>query len=149
MHDLLETVASKVAAGGQTPSAESWFARGDRSGTTRNPAPLSRAETRPSGFSCAGREILRTPFPSCLDFPMAHSGGRKFDHICLRQQRCRNSSSITSAWVTATSPKTTLIRPPSAPIFRSDLAGVGCPVNDASRIRLLLACRSGALATPA
>ena len=32
MHDLLETVASKVAAGGQTPSAESWFAGGDRIG---------------------------------------------------------------------------------------------------------------------
>jgi pimeloyl-ACP methyl ester carboxylesterase len=52
------------------------------SATTPKRVTWLRQKTGPSGFSCAGQEILRRPFPSCPDFPTAHSGGRKFGRIC-------------------------------------------------------------------
>src|SRR5215831_21145248 len=108
MHDLLETVPEPASTARPRLPKPGLNERGSQvvsaSATLRDLALLLRAKTRPSGYSCAGREILRTPFPSCLDFPTAHSGGRRFDRICRTQTRCRDSSSTMSAWATATSP---------------------------------------------
>src|SRR5215471_13582712 len=117
MHDLLETVAGAGVDGGQTPSAEAWsarawFAGGERIGYAPRSRAIVASEDAPLRVFLRREGDPRMPFPSCLDFLTAHSGGRRFDRICRTQPRCRNSSSTMSAWATATSLKTTLIRPP-------------------------------------
>jgi hypothetical protein len=101
-------IASPLSATGDkasgTLSAEAWFNGGERIGYDPHARAIVAGTTRPSGFSCVAKVILRTPSPSCLDFPMAHSAGRKFGRICRTLPRWRTSSSTMSAWATATSP---------------------------------------------
>ena len=68
--------------------------------------------------------MLRSPFPSCRDFPMARSGGQRFGRIYRTRPRCRKSSSTMSAWAIATSPRAMPIRRPNAPISSRRSGGI-------------------------
>jgi hypothetical protein len=55
MHDLIETVACAVADGGQTPSAEAWFAGGERIGyDPRSGAIVASEDAPPQDFPTPG-----------------------------------------------------------------------------------------------
>src|SRR6516225_9998036 len=98
------------------PPAQAWFAGGERVGYDPTARTIVGARDTPLKIFLRREGDVAHAITFLRDFPMVRSGGLRFCRIYQTQPRCRNSSSNMSAWVIATSPRTTPIPPTNAPI---------------------------------
>jgi len=92
MHDLIETVACAVADGDQTPSAEAWFAGGERIGyDPRSGAIVASEDAPPKDFPApGGGSCARRFLPAWISRRFIRVG----ESSTAFAERCRDAETI-------------------------------------------------------
>ena len=92
MSDLLETVAGAVAYGGQTSSAEAWFAGGERVGYDPRARAIVAARRRaPQDFlEAGGRSCARCLLPAGISRRLIRVG----ESSAAFAERCRDAEAL-------------------------------------------------------
>jgi hypothetical protein len=138
--------ATATAKTRDIPSAQAWFAGGERVGYDPNARAVVRVQSPPLKVFIRQEGDVAHAVSFLPGFPDGSFGWAKVLPHLPNAAEMPNFSSITSAWGTATSPRTTPIPPPAHRSDRSDLARSRCPVDDAGRFRFFLSGHFAALA---